>query len=294
MFTFCLVSHSHIAALANSKKTRGSQRQSKGRKCQQNWEKVKLCYSTVALHNFQTKRRGRKIGRLWFRPSKPCTNKLNSPVVWAIPLCSEGGTLAESGRKVWKDTVWATDALSAQTYQIWLLTAGVVHFCPTRLCRSAWLGENLSRCPSPPGTQELLPARPLLSYKNLLSELQRGKHLCIESWSSGGERWLFSTLLWPPLLTVRQESFPRWENTPLERHDHPPAPKTSPLAPLLSLPHTHTHSAACTHSQLGSRISGQQGRPENSRKHQKQLQRLFLCPCVSVWAWGVDICSALS
>lgn len=166
-------------------------------------------------------------------------------MVWAIPLCSEGGTLAESGRKVWKDTVWATDALSAPTYQIWLLTAGVVHFCPTRLCRSAWLGENLSRCPSPPGTQELLPARPLLSYKNLLSELQRGETpLHRELELRGGK----SALLNPPLASFthceaqrRQESFPRWENTPLERHDHPPAPKTSPLAPLLSLPHTHTH-----------------------------------------------------
>lgn len=165
-------------------------------------------------------------------------------MVWAIPLCSEGGTLAESGRKVWKDTVWATDALPAPTYQIWLLTAGMVHFCPTRLCRSAWLGENLSRCPSPPGTQELLPARPLLSYKNLLSELQRGKHLCIESWSSGGESRIFSTLLWPPLLTVRHredKSLSHAERTLLWSDTTILQPQKQAPLPLSSPSHTHTH-----------------------------------------------------
>lgn len=161
MFTFLplLVNHSHIAAFANSKKTR------EGAESTNRTERQWNCASGAWLYNFQTKRRGRKIGSLWLRPSKSCTNNLNSPAVWAIPLCSEGGTLADSVRNVWKATAWATDASCTQTYQIWLLTARVVHFCPTRLCCSAWLGENLSCCPSPPSTQELLLARLLRSYK---------------------------------------------------------------------------------------------------------------------------------
>lgn len=49
----------------------------------------------------------------------------------------------------------------------------------------------------------------------------------------------------------RQASFPRWENTPLERRDRPPAPKRRPPAPLSSLPHTHTHiyTLCFTHTQ---------------------------------------------
>lgn len=172
-------------------------------------------------------------------------------MVWAIPLCSEGGTLAESGRKVWKDTVWATDALPAPTYQIWLLTAGVVHFCPTRLCRSAWLGENLSRCPSPPGTQELLPTRPLLSYKNLLSELQRGKHLCIESWSSGGKVGSSQPsfgLLYSLWGTEKTRVFPTLREHSFGATRPSSSPKNKPPCPS-PLPPTHTHTLCCMHPQ---------------------------------------------
>lgn len=158
----------------------------------------------------------------------------------------------------------------------------MVHFCPTRLCCSAWLGENLSCCPSPLSSQELLLARLRRSYKTSCPSFT-GEQVC----SRAGARGVKLALLSPSLAYFthceaqkRQESFPRWENTPLERHNHPPAPKTSPLAPLPSLPPTHTPSVSCTHSQLGSRISGQRGRPENSRKHQKQLQRLFFNVCV--------------
>lgn len=52
------------------------------------WDTV--CILNVTLTNFETKRRGRKIGSIWLRPFKSCTNNLHSPAVWAIPLCSEG------------------------------------------------------------------------------------------------------------------------------------------------------------------------------------------------------------
>lgn len=58
-FAPLLVNHTHIAALANSKKTR------EGAKSTDKSERTgKLCIWSVTLHNFQTKRRGRKIGSL--------------------------------------------------------------------------------------------------------------------------------------------------------------------------------------------------------------------------------------
>ena len=46
---------------------------------------------SMTLTNFQAKpRRGRKIGSVWLRPFKSCSNNLHSNAARALPLCSEG------------------------------------------------------------------------------------------------------------------------------------------------------------------------------------------------------------
>lgn len=185
-----------------------------------------------------------------------------------------------------------------ETYQVWLLTAGVVHFCPTRLCCSAWLGENLSCCPSPPRTQELPPARPLRSYKPSCPSSTGGKGFAASVRARrGGEvssSQPFFGLLFSLWGTEKTRVFPTLGEHSFGATRPSSSPKNKPPCPS-PLPPTHTLSVSCPHSQLGSRISGQRGRPENSRKHQKQLRGLvFLYPRTSVWAWGVYTCSALS
>ena len=139
-----------------------------------------------------------------------------------------------------------------QTYQIWLLTAGVIHFCPTRLCavQPGWekissaavhlLSEHRNSyqrgCSTP--TNPLVPA-------------PEGNGFA-EKVGAGGEKLvpLSPSLAYfsPWEAEKRQASFPRWENTPSERRNRPPAPKTSPPAPLPSHTHTYRHSLCFTHT----------------------------------------------
>lgn len=145
----------------------------------QNSKRVTVCVSSVTLTNFQASRRGRKIGSVWLRPFKSCTNNLHSPAVRALPLCSEGREKKSERccrvrlRKVWKDTVWGAGSMFTQTHQIWLLTAGVIHFCPTRPAgrKSPQLLPISSRSTGTPTS----PTASLLQIP--LSQLQRGTAL---------------------------------------------------------------------------------------------------------------------
>ena len=177
----------------------------------------------------------------------------------------------------------------------------MIHFFPTRHECSARLGENLlSCCPSPLRAQELLPAQLLRSDKPSCPS-SRGKQLCRESWSR--RREVSSALLWPTLVPERQRKGKRLSHagrtllqsaaTVLQPQKQAPLPLSPPTHTYIhSLRFTHTHTHTHTHSQLGSKISGQQGRPENSRKHQKQLQKLFMSVCECV-IWGEFTCVPL-
>lgn len=111
-------------------------------KTQNTLQKSHTVQMIVPLPNFKTKQWGRKIGSVWLRPLKSCAINPNSPAVWAIPLCSEGReknmerSCQVRLRQLWKDTVWVVESSFTSTYQIRLLTARVIHFCPTRLLLS--------------------------------------------------------------------------------------------------------------------------------------------------------------
>lgn len=144
----------------------------------------------------------------------------------------------------------------------------------------------LSCCSSLSRIQDLLPAGLLRTYKSHPVPLPEVKlFLCKESFSPSSayfRSWKAKRLshaggtLLQSIATVLQSQ------------------KTSPTAPLspptyphtLPVPHTHIH------SQLGSKNSSQWGQPENSRKHQKQLQKLFMSECERVIC-SVYMCSAL-
>lgn len=214
-----------------------------------------VCILNVTLTNLEAKRRGWKIGSIWLRPFKSCTNNLHSRVVWAIPLCSEGREKETERyswvrlRRVWNDTVWEAESMFTQTYQIWLLTAGVIHFCPTRHECSARLGENLlSCCPSPLRAQELLPAQLFRSDKPSCPG-SRGKQLCRESWSR--RREVSSALLWPTLVPERQRKGKRLSHagrTLLQSAATVLQPQKQAPLPLSPPTHTYIHSLCFTHT----------------------------------------------
>lgn len=131
--------------------------------------------------NFQTKRRGWKIGSVWLRPLKSCANNLNSPSVWAIVQREEQ----------WESVLGSEKCVQYEEQK----------GCLLKLTRSdsslpEWYISALPDCAVQPGREKISSATAHLlsaqrnSYQQgcsaitiLLVPAAQGKQLCRESWS---------------------------------------------------------------------------------------------------------------